>query len=358
MLRAGGLPRANPPDVSVIIVTWNVRDLALDCLQALEQRSGSLDVEAIVVDNASSDGTVTAVRSAFPGVTLIANGGNVGFPAANNHGLAQANGRHVLFLNPDTAVGEGTLERCVRELDRDSTVGMVGCQMTLPDGSVQYEGVRRAYRLRHIIWEAFYLHELFPRNALFAHQLIGDWDHRGSRDVEAILGAFMMVRRELAQAIGGLPDEVFMFHEDLGFCLRVQAAGYRIRYVGDVETLHHVGASRGKAISRLNLLEGEVRVRLIQERGGPLRAACARPAFAFRSFARLTGALVGGALPGMAALRAKRPKAFDVRVHALHLLWALAPAAAARFLPRADESDAAVVLRPRTRAPLGKGKPA
>ena len=83
MLRAGGPPRANPPDVSVIIVTWNVRDLALDCLQALEQRSGSLDVEAIVVDNASSDGTVTAVRSAFPGVTLIANGGNggnVGFP--------------------------------------------------------------------------------------------------------------------------------------------------------------------------------------------------------------------------------------------------------------------------------------
>ena len=358
MLRAGGSPWENPPNVSVIIVTWNVRDLALDCLRALEQRSGDLDVEAIVVDNASSDGTVTAVRSDFPGVTLIANGGNVGFPAANNDGLAQAHGRYVLFLNPDTAVGEGTLERCVNELDSDSTLGMVGCQMTLPDGSVQYEGARRAYRLRHIVWEAFYLHELFPRSALFAHQLIGDWDHRGSRDVEAILGAFMMVRRELAQAVGGLPDDVFMFHEDLAFCLRVRAEGYRIRYLGDVATMHHVGASRGRAVSRLNLLEGEVRVRLIRERGGPVRAAFARPAFAFRSLARLAGALVGGALPGMAALRAKRPKAFDVRVHALHLLWALAPTAAARFLPRADESDAAVVLRPRTRPPLGKGNPA
>ena len=154
---------------------------------------------------------------------------------------------------------------------------------------------------------------------------MGDWDHRGSRDVEAILGACMMVRRELAQAVGGLPDDVFMFHEDLAFCLRVRAEGYRIRYLGDVATMHHVGASRGRAVSRLNLLEGEVRVRLIRERGGPVRAAFARPAFAFRSLARLAGALVGGALPGMAALRAKRPKAFDVRVHALHLLWALAP---------------------------------
>ena len=358
MLRAGGPPQKGPPDVSVIIVTWNVRDLTLECLKSLDQRSGSLDVEAIVVDNASTDGTVTAVRSAFPGVTLIANGGNIGFPAANNDGLAQAHGRHVLFLNPDTKVGEGTLERCVRELDHDSTVGMVGCQMTLPDGSVQYEGARRAYRLRHVVWEAFYLHELFPRSALFAHQLIGDWDHQGSRDVEAILGAFMMVRRELARAIGGLPDDVFMFHEDLGFCLRVRAAGYRIRYLGEVKTLHHVGASRGSAVSRLNLLEGEVRVRLIQERGGPVRAVFARPAFAFRSLTRLAGALVGGALPGMAALRARHPKAFDVRVHALHLLWALAPATAARFLPRADESDAAVVLRPRTRPPLSTGKSA
>ena len=358
MLRAGGSPQKAPPDLSVIIVTWNVRDLTLECLDALEQHSGSLDVEAIIVDNASTDGTVAAVRSAFPGVTLIANGGNVGFPAANNDGLAQARGRYVLYLNPDTAVGEGTLERCVRELEGDPTVGMVGSRMMLPDGRVQYEGARRDYRLRHLLWEAFYLQELFTRNSVFAHQLMGDWDHLGNRDVEAILGAFMMVRRDLADDIGGLPDEVFMFHEDLAFCLRVRAAGYRIRYLGDVETLHHVGASRGRTVSRLNLLEGEVRVRLIQERGGSMRAALARPAFAFRSLARLAGALVGSVLPGIAALRSERPKAFDVRVHALHFLWAVAPTTAARFLPRADESEAAVVLRPSTRPPLSTGKSA
>ena len=103
------------------------------------------------------------------------------------------------------------------------SVGVVGCRMIYPDGRIQYEGGRRDYRLRHLVWEAFYLHELFPRSALFAHQLMGDWDHHGRRDVEALLGAFMLARAEVARAIGGLPDEVFMFHEDLAFCLRARA---------------------------------------------------------------------------------------------------------------------------------------
>ena len=344
------------PDLSVIVVTWNVRELALDCLRAVTERSDGLNIKLVVVDNASVDGTVAAVRSAFPGATLIANSNNVGFPAANNHGLAHAHGRHVLFLNPDTVVGEGTLAACVRALDGDPSVGMVGCRMMYPDGRVQYECGRRAYRLRHLLWEAFYLHELFPRSPLFAHQLMGDWDHRDRRDVEAILGAFMMLRRELVLAVGGVPDEVFMLHEDLALCLRVRAAGYRILYVGDVETLHHGGASRGKATSALDMLTGEVRVRLIRERGGPVRAALARWMFAFWSASRLAAALVARTIPGLKRLRARRPRAFQPKLYALHLLWAIAPRAAARFIPRAEEDDAAVVFRPRVRPPVGAGR--
>lgn len=353
----------HPPDLSVVIVTWNSRAVVLACLQSIVDRTGSLDVEAIVVDNASSDGTVAAIRGAFPGVLLIAHGGNLGFPAANNDALSHARGRHILFLNPDTEVGEGTLEACVQQLDRDPTIGMVGCRMMFPDGRVQYEGARRDYRLRHLVWEAFYLHEIFSGNRIFAHQLIGEWDHRDTRDVEAILGAFMMVRADLARRIGGLPDEVFMFHEDLAFCLRVRAAGHRIRYLAEVETVHHDGgASRVRKSTPLSLLEGEVRVRLIRERGGRVRAALARPFFAFRSAVRLAGALAGGAaaalgasrLPALARVRAQRPKAFDARLHALHLLWSVAPGAVNRLLPHADERAAAIVLGPGSSRPLGR----
>jgi GT2 family glycosyltransferase len=352
VLRTSGAVPERAPDLSVVIVTWNVRDLVIECLRAIAERSGTLDVEAIVVDNGSSDGTVRAVRAAYPAVTVIANGGNVGFPTANNQGLTHAAGRHVLFLNPDTVVGEGTLEACVAALDRDPAVGMVGCRLMYPDGRVQYEGARRDYRLRHLLYEALYLHEIFPRSAIFADQVIGSWDHREARDVEAISGAFMMARADVARALGGLPDELFMYHEDLAFALRVRRAGWRIRYVGHVETIHYGGASRRRSTSPLSLLEGEVRVRLIRERGGGLRSALARPAFGVRSIGRLAIAGVARFVPGLGRLKEERPKAFDLRVHALHLLWAVAPKVAERALPQADEADVAVVLLPRTRPPL------
>ena len=354
MLRAteGPLP-SSPPDLSVVIVTWNVRGLILPCLRALSEASEGLDVEAIVIDNASDDGTVRAVREAYAGTTVIANGGNGGLPVASNQGLAISRGRHVLFLNPETQVGQGTLVACVAELDAHADVGMVGCRLVYPGGVTQYECARRDYRLRHVLWESAYLPELFRSNAVFAHQVMGDWDHLGRRDVEAISGAFMMVRSGIARAVGGLPEELFRYHEDLALALRVRRAGWKIRYLGDIATLHHGEASRRKSSSPLSLLEGEVRVRLIRERGGPVRAALARPMFGLRSFSRLGIALVGRFLPGLGRLKAARPKAFDVRLHALHVLWTVSPRAAKRLIPYADEVDVAVMLSPRIRPPLG-----
>ncbi len=323
------------PDLSIIIVTWNGRDDVLRCLDAVENGKPALDLEVILVDNASSDDTVSAVRSRYPDVRVVENPTNRGFPRANNQGIEIARGRHVLLLNPDTEVECGTLRTCVETLDGEPKLGAVGCRLLYPDGSVQNECARRAYRLAHLVSEAFYLHVIFPRNRLFAHQFMGDWDHMGVRDVEAISGAFFMARRETFEAVAGVPETTFMYHEDLSLCLKIREQGWRIRFRGDVSTVHHHGRSAGSSSLALHLLEGPVRMHLIRERSGWLAGLAARGLFAVRGVVRLVLSVVGWLIPGMGRLRRERPKAFDPRIHFDQVLWALLPWLVSGRMPRA-----------------------
>ncbi len=312
------------PDLSVVVVTWNVRDLTLECLQSVMAAPGLGDVQVVVVDNASSDGTVEAVQTLFPDAQVIASDRNLGFPVANNLGIAQATGRHVLLLNPDTVVGPDALAACVAALDADPALGAVGCRLTFADGRTQYECGRRAYRLIHLAWEALYLQVLFPRSPVFAHQLMGDWDHKDDRDVEALSGAFMMLRREALNGVGGVPTELFMYHEDLALCLRLRKAGWRLRCVGQVSTIHHGGASSSRSPSAFELLEGEVRVRLIRERSGVFWGLLARLLFGVRQIVRLGVALVVQ-LPGGGRIRRRYPTVASVGKQARLLAWTVAP---------------------------------
>lgn len=321
------------PDLTVIVVSWNVRELLLDCLRSVRDTRGALDVEVVVVDNASSDGSVAALARQAPEARVLALDRNVGFPAANNVGLEHAGGRHVLLLNPDTVVGAGTLEACVAALDADPALGAVGCRLEYPDGRVQKECGRRAYRLRHLVWEAFYLNALLPEHPVFAHQLMGDWPHTDDRDVEALSGAFLMVRRDALDQVGGLPEDVFMYHEDLALCQRLQALGWRLRCLGSVSTVHHGGASASRSASPLELLEGEVRTRLIRERSGPVAGGAARLLFGFRQVVR-TALAVLVHLPGLAGVRRRYPVVADVGKHGRLLAWTVAPSWALRDVPR------------------------
>ena len=319
--------------VSVIIVTWNVRELALACLAALERHARDAVLEVIVVDNASTDDTVAAVLRDYPGVRVIANTENVGFPIANNQALRLVRGEYVLFLNPDTEVGPNAVQTCVEELEHDATVGMVGCKLLLEDGRTQLECARRPYLLRHLVGELLYLHMLFPESRIGGDHLLGYWDHEGVRDVEAICGAYMLARTAAVRAVGGLPDEIFMYHEDLALCLLLQRAGWRIRYRGDVSTLHRWQRSSAKSAAPLALLEGVCKVRLIRDAQGELAGIVARGLFAIRCALRLGLALMGHALP-LRTLRDRYPRVFDARTHALQLAWAVAPFTVAKRIPR------------------------
>ncbi len=321
---------SSTPRVSIIVVSWNVRDLLLKCLQSVFSDSSAPSLEVIVVDNDSSDDTVDTVVRRFPQVTLIRNHLNVGFPIANNEALSFTSGEYVLYLNPDTEVRPGTLDACVAELDRDPSVGAVGSRLEFPDGTIQFDGARRTYRLRHLMFEVLYLHTLFPHSRTFGDHLMGDWDHRGTRDVEALCGAFIMVRRGLAVELGGLPTEVFMYHEDLSFCLRILKRGYGIRYLGNVTTVHHTKQSSSRSSAPLGLLEAECKYRFVKESGGS--ATLARVALAVRAVTRLGIALPGALAPR--GLKKRYPRVFDYRMHFMQLAWSVRPASVRHLMPR------------------------
>jgi N-acetylglucosaminyl-diphospho-decaprenol L-rhamnosyltransferase len=338
---SGGTPAAgergpprSPGILSVVIVTWNVRELVLRCLAALHREGVAIDMEVIVVDNASTDGTVDAVRAGYPGVRVLANRENAGFPVANNQGVAAARGDVILFLNPDTEVGPGALRTCLECLGAEADVGVVGCQLVLEDGSVQFECARRAYRLQHLVMEIFYLHMLLPGNRICGDHLMSYWDHEGERDVEAISGAFMMARRSVVEQVGGLPDEVFMYHEDLAFCMAVRRAGWRIRYLGGCQVLHRWRGSSSKAGAALALLEGESKIRLIRDAQGNVAALAGRLVYAVRSGSRILPAALGSLVLGRSRMAKRFPRLFDWRTHALQFTWAVAPFLVARRIPR------------------------
>jgi GT2 family glycosyltransferase len=320
------------PELSVLIVSWNVPDVLAACLRSIQRTAGELAHEVILVDNASTDDIVGMVERDFAWVRLIRNRENVGFPRANNQALAAARGRYVLFLNPDTEVGPGTLSGCVRELEQNPDVGLVGSRLVLPDGSIQLEGGRRTYHLRHLLSESVYLHMLFPKSRWFADYRMGWWDHTDVRDVEGLAGAFMMAPRDLAVSLGGLPEDLFMYHEDASFCLRVLRAGRRIRYRGDLITLHHSQQSSQRSPLRLDLLKTECRLMLLREADGRAAAAAGRTVWAVASILRLLVSLLGPVLP---RLSRRYPRVFDTVTHARQFVWCVAPWLLSRWLPRA-----------------------
>src|SRR5262249_6133143 len=163
----------------------------------------------------------------------------------------------------------------------------------LGDGSTQLEGARRTYRLRHLIAEALYLHMLFPQNAWAGDHRMSWWDHQGAREVDAVSGAFLMTRAALARSLGGLPADLFMYHEDLAYCLRVRTAGWRVWYEGDVNTVHYWRRSSERSPLALELLVSECRVLLVREAQGRALGWVARVLWGIGSVVRLIIAMLG-----------------------------------------------------------------
>lgn len=253
-------------DVSVVIVTYNVREFLEQALESVERASAGLSVETWVVDNDSADGTAEMVRQRFPDVHFIANEENVGFATANNQALRQMNGRYALVLNPDTILQEDTLRELVAFMDDHPETGAAGCRILNPDGTFAPES-RRAFPTPGV---AFFrltgLSRLFPNSPTFGRYNLTYLPQDEVCEVDALSGSCMMVRREaiLADAeprpAGGSPppangvreaaglfDEAFfMYGEDLDWCYRIQQAGWTIQYTPATQIVHYKGESTKK----------------------------------------------------------------------------------------------------------------
>jgi N-acetylglucosaminyl-diphospho-decaprenol L-rhamnosyltransferase len=252
-----GAPSRTPPtrdecnqaevDVSVVVVSWNVRKLLRRCLASVVLAANGRSLQIVVVDNASTDGSADLIREEFPEATLIANTTNLGFAKANNLGLAASRGRYVFFLNPDTVVLDNALEQLVDLLERDGEVGMVGPRLLEPDGTVQHTCARTLPTLTLTLFHSLYLHRVPLVGPVLEKRLIAPYDLGQTQVVDAISGAAMLAPRLLLEQLAGF-DEVFLHTaEDVDLCLRLRQCGLKIVYLAEADVLHLGGRSRGQA---------------------------------------------------------------------------------------------------------------
>jgi GT2 family glycosyltransferase len=231
------------PDLSAVIVTWNGWDFLVECLDSLDavvRRAGRIGLEVIVVDNGSEDGTPQRLAERFPWVACVALPANAGFAAGANAGLRRAGGRHAVLLNNDTIVAPGALEACVAFLDAHPDAGVVGPQLLGPDGRRQ-NSVHAEPSLLGEIVPHWLLETLFPRRFPSKRR-----HYDAPVAVDAVLGACLVVRREVLERVGLLPEQYFFFLEETDWCRAIRAAGFGVWHLPDVHVTHVHGATSKK----------------------------------------------------------------------------------------------------------------
>lgn len=233
-------------DISIIIVSYNTKDVLQACLLSLHAKiSKKITYEIIVVDNASQDGSVDMVKKEFSSVCVIENKENYGFAKANNIGIKKAQGNYILFLNSDTVMKENTLEYLFDYMENHESVGASTCKVELLNGMLD----DAAHRGFPTPWNAFShfsgLERLFPHLVFFAGYTQGYKDMTKAHEIDACAGAFMFVRRRAGEQIDWWDEDYFFYGEDLDFCYKLKQNGWKIMYVPYVSLLHYKGISGG-----------------------------------------------------------------------------------------------------------------
>lgn len=224
-------------ELSIVIVNYNTKELTLKCLRSVFASQTNYEYEVFVVDNASKGDDVEVFKKEFPQAIVISAKKNFGFAGGNNIALRQAQSKYILLLNSDTEVQPDTLNKSIQYMDAHSQVGAMSCKVLLPDGSLD-KACRRKFPNP---WNSFL--RLFGMRKFSNYNFFGDLNQ--IQEVDAVAGAFIMVRKEAIDKVGLLDEEYFMYGEDLDWCWRIKEAGYKIMYVPESSITHFkYGSSR------------------------------------------------------------------------------------------------------------------
>lgn len=314
-------------DISIVVVNWNVRELLRRCLASIAgsdalfvegtqtpaQNAGEGErhwlAEVIVVDNASTDYSVSMLAEAFPWVKAIANRQNLGFTKANNQGLAASRGRYVLFLNPDTEATPQAVSQMLAYAEGHPEVGVLGPQLRYGDGSVQ-SSRRRFPTLATFFLESTVLQQRWPRNQILDRYFVLDKPDNAISQVDWVVGACMLVRRAVLDAIGGFDEGFFMYSEELDLCHRAVDAGWQVVYFPQAVVTHHEGKSSEQVVAARHIRFHTSRVRYVHKYHGVAAAAAVRTflllTFAFQWTEEGVKWLAGWVIPSQRAKQAMR----------------------------------------------------
>ena len=221
----------------IIIINWNTKDLLIQCLTSIPLMIQGFKIEILVVDNGSQDGSGSEVKKRFPFVRLIENDKNLGFARAVNQGLQKASGRYVLLLNPDTQVKNGAIERLMSFMDAHPKAGISGAQLLNSNGSKQ-NSIANFPSLATELLNKNLLRWLSPERFPGKER-----NYSEPIEVDSVIGACMMVRREALDQVGFLDEDYFLFLEETDWCYRMKKAGWKIYHVPQAEVFHFQGRS-------------------------------------------------------------------------------------------------------------------
>ena len=239
-------------DLSIIIVNWNTKKLLQDCLTSIYKDTKKFNIEIFVIDNGSTDGSINLINEKFPQVILIENKVNLGFAKANNVGITKSKGKYVCLVNSDIVVKSGCFSNLYNYMEEFLDIGIIGPQLLNSDFTIQ-ASCKKLPTLWNNITRTFFLHRLFPQSSLFGTEEMTYFNHESMIKVEALAGAFLMVRKEALNQVGALDEDFFIYSEDIDWSKRFCDHNWDVVFNPMAQAIHRDGGSSKRAPVRFYL---------------------------------------------------------------------------------------------------------